>query len=83
MKRIYKIRTQQLVKDESIVKFRVNCKCIRDLEMIDLLNSTGIRVGELVKLNRNNIDFEERECIVFGKDNKERKVYINQSKPNF
>lgn len=50
---------------------------IRDLALIDLLSSTGMRVGELVKLNRNDIDFENRECIVFGKGDKERKVYFD------
>ena len=53
------------------------CDEIRDLAMIDLLSSTGIRVGELVKLNKSDIDFENRECIVFGKGSKERRVYFD------
>lgn len=81
MRRIHKIKTKKVVKevisDESIEKLRDNCKEIRDLAMIDLLYSTGIRVGELVKLNRFDINFEERECIVFGKGDKERKVYFD------
>ena len=56
---------------------RDHCDNPRDLAMIDLLCSTGIRVGELVKLNRSDIDFENRECIVFGKGNKQRKVYFD------
>jgi site-specific recombinase XerD len=45
--------------------------------MVDLLASTGMRVGELVKMNRVDIDFQERQCVVFGKGNKEREVYFN------
>ena len=81
MRRIHKIRTRQNVKhtisDEEIEKLRDGCKCMRDLAMIDLLNSTGIRVGELVNLNIADIDFEERECVVFGKGDKERQVYFD------
>ena len=56
---------------------RDNCNCIRDLAIIDLLASTGMRVGELVKLNIEDVDFENRECIVFGKGSKERPVYFD------
>ena len=56
---------------------RDNCKNIRDQAIIDLLASTGMRVGELVRLNRDDIDFENRECIVLGKGNKERPVYFD------
>lgn len=81
MRRIHKIRTRQNVKhtitDEEIEKLRDGCNCIRDIAMIDLLYSTGIRVGELVNLNRADIDFEERECVVFGKGDKERRVYFD------
>lgn len=81
MKRIHKIKTLQQVKetitDEAIEKLRDSCKCSRDLAMIDLLYSTGIRVGELVKLNIADVDFSSRECVVFGKGNKERKVYFD------
>lgn len=79
MRRIHKIKTKKAVKnvitDEEIEKLRDNCKNLRDTAMIDLLYSTGIRVGELVKLNIEDINFSERECIVFGKGDKERKVY--------
>ena len=56
---------------------RDNCTNSRDLAMIDLLASTGMRVGELVRLNRSDVDFESRECIVFGKGSKERPVYFD------
>lgn len=81
MKRIHKIKTIQQVKetisDEAIEQLRDSCSCARDLAMIDLLYSTGIRVGELVNLNIDDVDFESRECVVFGKGNKERKVYFD------
>lgn len=81
MRRIHKIKTKQSVKetisDEMIEKLRDNCECARNLAMIDLLYSTGIRVGELVRLNISDIDFEERECIVYGKGDKERRVYFD------
>ena len=81
MRRIHKIKTNQQVKeiitDEDIEKLRDKCICRRDLAMIDLLYSTGIRVGELVNLNIDDIDFEARECVVFGKGGKERKVYFD------
>ncbi len=81
MHRIHKIKTKKQVKevisDESIEKLRDSCNCPRDLAIIDLLYSTGIRVGELVNLNRNDINFEERECVVFGKGDKERRVYFD------
>lgn len=81
MRRIHKIKTKQTVKevisDEMIEQLRDHCKCKRDLAMIDLLYSTGIRVGELVGLNRADINFEERECVVYGKGDKERRVYFD------
>lgn len=81
MRRIHKIKTEKTVKetisDEAIETLRDSCKCLRDIAMLDLLYSTGIRVGELVNLNVEDINFEERECIVFGKGNKERKVYFD------
>ena len=81
MKRIHKIKTKQQVKeiisDEVIEQLRDHCNCMRDLAMIDLLYSTGIRVGELVNLNVSDINFEARECVVFGKGDKERKVYFD------
>jgi len=81
VKRIHKIKTKTVVKevisDESIEILRDNCKEKRDLAIIDLLFSTGMRVGELVNLDIADIDFNERECIVFGKGSKERVVYFD------
>lgn len=81
VRRIHKVKTDSLVKevltDEQLEQLRDNCSEKRDLAMIDLLISTGIRVGELVKLNRKDIDFHERQCVVFGKGSKERMVYFN------
>lgn len=81
VRRIHKVKTDSLVKevlsDEQLEQLRDSCTNKRDLAIIDILSSTGIRVGELVKLNRDDIDFHERQCIVFGKGNKERMVYFN------
>lgn len=81
MKRIHKIKTKTIVKntisDEAIEKLRDSCKEKRDLAIIDLLYSTGIRVGELVNLNIEDIDLEGRECVVYGKGDKERRVYFD------
>ena len=81
VRRIHKVKTDSLVKevlsDEQLEQLRDCCTNKRDLAIIDILASTGIRVGELVKLNREDIDFHERQCVVFGKGNKERVVYFN------
>lgn len=81
VRRIHKIRSNKTVKetytDEALETMHDQCGCLRDLAMIDLLASTGMRVGELVRLNRDDIDFENRECIVFGKGSKERPVYFD------
>lgn len=81
MRRIHKIKTVKMVKeiisDEEIEKLRDSCDNLRDLAIIDLLYSTGIRIGELVRLNIDDINFEERECVVLGKGDKERKVYFD------
>ncbi len=81
MKRIHKIKTKTVVKetisDEEMEQMRDQCTELRDLAMIDMLYSTGIRVGELVNLNIKDIDFERRECVVFGKGDKERRVYFD------
>lgn len=81
VKRIHKVRTGKTVKatfsDEMLEQMRDCCKTNRDLAIIDLLSSSGMRVGELVHLNRDDIDFTKRECIVFGKGSKERRVYFD------
>lgn len=81
IRRIHKIKTSKVVRetytDETIEKLRDSCEEIRDLAIIDFLTSTGVRVGELVKLNIEDINFEERSCIVFGKGSREREVYFD------
>ena len=80
-RRIHKVKTASNIKetysDETLELMRDSCAEIRDLAMIDLLASTGMRVGEMVLLNRDDIDFNERECVVFGKGDKERMVYFD------
>ncbi|MDD7254420.1 site-specific tyrosine recombinase/integron integrase [Bullifex porci] len=81
VRRIHKIKTSTIIKetysDEELELMRDNCKELRDLAIIDMLASTGMRIGEMVLLNRNDINFKERECIVFGKGSKERVVYFD------
>jgi len=81
MRRIHRIKTDQTVKetytDEALEQLRDHTTNLRDLALIDLLASTGMRVGELVNLNIADIDFENRECVVFGKGSKERPVYFD------
>ena len=81
VRRIHRGKTSTVIKetytDEALETMRDNCTELRDLAMIDLLASTGMRVGEMVLLNQDDIDFNERECIVFGKGDKERLVYFD------
>ena len=81
VRRIHKVKTGKTVKetytDEALERMRDYCDTARDLAIIDILASTGMRVGELVKLNRSDIDFQNRECVVTGKGNKQRKVYFD------
>lgn len=81
VRRIHKVKTTSSIKeiysDESLESMRDNCVTLRDLAIIDMLASTGMRVGEMVLLNREDIDFLERECIVLGKGDKERPVYFD------
>lgn len=81
VRRIHKIKTAKLIKetysDETLVLLRDNCKTTRDLAIIDMLASTGMRVSELVTLNKQDVDFVNRECVVFGKGSKERPVYFD------
>lgn len=81
VRRIHKVKTATSIKetysDEELEIMRDNCEEIRDLAIIDMLASTGMRIGEMVLLNREDIDFSERECVVFGKGEKERIVYFD------
>lgn len=81
IRRIHKVKTDKIIKetytDEELEKLRDNCVEERDLAIIDMLASTGMRIGEMVLLNRKDVNFQERECIVFGKGSKERIVYFD------
>lgn len=81
VRRIHKVKTASNIKetytDESLELMRDGCTELRDLAMIDMLASTGMRVGEMVLLNREDINFTDRECVVFGKGDKERVVYFD------
>lgn len=81
VRRIHKVKTCKTVKetytDEALEIMRDSVESARDLAIIDMLASTGMRVGELVKLNKDDIDFQNRECVVLGKGNKQRKVYFD------
>lgn len=81
VRRIHKVKTSKTIKetytDENLEVMRDSCTELRDLAMIDMLASTGMRVGEMVGLNRDDIDFNERECVVLGKGDKERIVYFD------
>ncbi|MGC4234931.1 MAG: tyrosine-type recombinase/integrase [Niabella sp.] len=81
VRRINKVKTAKTIKeilsDEDIEQLRDNCTQLRDLALVEMLCSTGIRVGELEKINRKDIDFHERSCIVTGKGNKQREVYFD------
>ena len=78
---IHKVKTATCIKetytDEDLERMRDNCENLRDLAIIDMLASTGMRIGEMVLLNRRDINFNERECVVFGKGDKERVVYFD------
>ncbi|ACV50629.1 integrase family protein [Lancefieldella parvula DSM 20469] len=81
VRRIKKIRSPRNIKpvitDDELETMRDGCTCVRDLALVDLLTSSGMRVGELVRLNREDIDFEGRQCVVRGKGDKERRVYFD------
>ena len=81
VRRIHKVKTATNIKetytDEDLEKMRDSCTELRDLAIIDMLASTGMRIGEMVLLNKADINFNERECVVFGKGDKERIVYFD------
>lgn len=81
VRRIHRVKSATTIKetysDENLETMRDSCTELRDLALIDILASTGMRIGELVLLNRKDINFEERECVVFGKGSKERMVYFD------
>jgi len=81
VRRIRKVKTAKLIKetltDEHLEVLRDTCDCLRNLAIIELLASSGIRVGELVRLNKNDVNLNERSCIVLGKGESQREVYFD------
>ena len=81
VRRIHKVKTTRRVKetltDENLEKLRDTCSNVRDLAILELLISTGMRVGEITRLNISDMNFQERSCIVLGKGNSEREVYFS------
>ena len=81
VRRIHKVKTTRKVKetltDENLEKLRDTCSNVRDLAILELLISTGMRVGEITRLNISDMNFQERSCIVLGKGNIEREVYFS------
>ena len=81
VRRIHKVKATKKVKetltDENLEKLRDTCSNVRDLAILELLISTGMRVGELTRLNIADMNFQERSCIVLGKGNSEREVYFS------
>ncbi|MGN1013373.1 MAG: site-specific tyrosine recombinase/integron integrase [Clostridia bacterium] len=81
VRRIHRVKTPTVIKetftDENLERMRDKSDCIRNLVLIELLYSTGMRVGELVKINISDLNFEDRSCKVFGKGNKQREVYFD------
>ena len=81
VRRIHKVKTGKIIKDtysdEELERMCDNCDSLRNLSIINMLSSTGMRIGEMVRLRRDDINFNERECLVLGKGNKERIVYFD------
>ena len=81
VRRIRKVKTattaKEVLSDEDLETLRDNCPSLRDLAIVDMLASTGMRVGELVGLNISDVNLQERECVVTGKGNKQRPVYFD------
>ena len=81
VRRIHRIKTatiaKEILSDEDLETLRDNCTNARDLAIVDMLATTGMRVGELVGLDIDDIDLQGRECIVTGKGNKQRPVYFD------
>lgn len=81
VRRIRRVKTattaKEILSDEDLETLRDNCPSLRDLAIVDMLASTGMRVGELVGLNISDVNLQERECVVTGKGNKQRPVYFD------
>lgn len=81
VRRIHKVKTatvaKEVLSDEDLETLRDSCTNARDLAIVDMLATTGMRVGELVGLDISDVDLQERECVVTGKGNKQRPVYLD------
>lgn len=81
VRRIKRVKTAVVARetftDEQLEIVRDSCGNARDRAIVDMLSSTGMRIGELVRLNRDDINFHERECVVTGKGNKQRPAYFD------
>ena len=71
VRKIHKIKSESIIHhpfpDEEVILMQDNCKDMRELAMVDFLNSSGVRVSELCKLDKHDISLKHKEGIVFGK----------------
>ena len=63
--------------DIEMAKLVLSCESKRDLAIVHFLSSTGCRVSEMTGLNRDDVNLEKLQCIVHGKGNKERVVFMS------
>jgi integrase/recombinase XerD len=70
-------RIPKALGEEEIEMLREACKTPLEHALVEVLYTTGCRIGEVYRLNRNSIDWESRSIIVRGKGDKEREVYFS------
>ena len=58
-------------------ELRNACNSIRDKALVEFMYSTGCRVSEVVNMNKADVNFENKEVVLFGKGNKHRTAYLN------
>lgn len=73
----YAKKEKDVFSETDIEKMKFGCSSIRDRAIICFLKATGCRISEMTQLNRNDVDLNKLECIVLGKGNKERTVYLD------
>ena len=71
-------KEKQTYSEVDIEKLNRCCKKIRDRAIIAFLQSTGCRISEMTGLNRDAVNLDALECVVHGKGNKERVVYLSE-----